>query len=404
MGEAKQLVFFFGRHPALSLGELLFFLQDKGFDYSIEKKTENLALVSFNSEVDETKLVRALGGTAKIARVLFSLEKMLEKEISNALESRGFFEEFSGKFFYSAGALTGPREQEEYAGELRAALKQGFKAQRVKAMFKHPKPAKNRALATMAPSEIKTWRLLDAGFELLVLPHAEKFLFCKTVAATDVRELKEHDALRPEQKPKHAISIRLARIMLNLAGAQKGKTVLDTFCGIGTIMQEALANGASAIGLELDPATAAAAERNLEWFCQRNKIQANWRVLNADSAKISRVLKRGEFDCVATEPFMGELVFRVLPEAIVKKNIASLEQLYSAVFAELSKIMEKGQRIAFILPSIPATNSKKISASESVFQKAGFACINPSGEKIFPFRYEQKGSRIVRRIYVLEKS
>ena len=395
-----KLVLFFGRDQALSLSEALFFLKDNGMAFSLEAKEERFAVFSFGSEVSALALLQSLGGTAKIASVLFELERFDAKALEKRLKERAFFDALPEKFFYYSSVLGNT----ELDAALRDALKQSFKGQKLRAMFKHPKELKVRAQQTMGPSELRRWKLLDSGFELLVLRSGQKLLVCKTVAATDVEALKKRDLQRPAQKPKHEISLRLARILLNLASAGKGKTVLDPFCGTGTIMQEALFNGANAIGLELDAKTAAMAKKNLEWFSQNFNASGVWRVINADSAVLSSLLKKREFDCVVTEPYMGPLINTVLPEQIVKKTVTELEALYSKVFFELSKIMERGQRVVFILPSIPATSGKKIAVSEKVFFEQGFSCINPAGEKLLPYNYQQKTSKILRRIFVLEKT
>ncbi len=396
---AQRLVFFFGRDPKLSLAEALFFFKETGIAFSIVEKAEKLAVFEFEKAIDAKATIKLLGGTTKIATVLFELENL--SPLGKKLEESGFFFSMPNKIFFHAKALT---ENGEDDALMRETLSSCFKEQKIKAMFKHPKPFEERAQETMGPSELKRWKLLDEGFELLLLQSGKTFLVCKTVAATDIDGLKKRDLGRPAQKPKHEISLRLARILLNLAGAIKEKTVLDPFCGTGTILQEALLNGANAIGIELAPETAAMAEKNLEWFSRTHKTTGIWRVLNADSTKLSCVLKKREFDCVATEPFMGPLVNPVLPEQIVKKTVFELEQLYSAVFSELQKLMEKRQRVVFILPGIPATNSKVIFAGESVFLKNGFACVNPEGESIFPYIYKQENSKITRKIYVLEKA
>jgi tRNA G10 N-methylase Trm11 len=116
------------------------------------------------------------------------------------------------------------------------------------------------------------------------------------------------------------------------------------------------------------------------------------------------LLKKGEIDCVATEPFMGPFINTVLPEAVVKKTVVELELLYGNVFAELAKLLEKGQRVVFILPSIPCTSGKKIAVSENVFSKAGFAVVNPVGTEVFPYSYLAIDSKILRIIYVLAKA
>ena len=50
---------------------------------------------------------------------------------------------------------------------------------------------------------------------------------------------------RPVVSADISISSRLAKVLLNIGGVRKGQTVLDPFCGSGTVLSEALLTGAS---------------------------------------------------------------------------------------------------------------------------------------------------------------
>jgi tRNA G10 N-methylase Trm11 len=58
---------------------------------------------------------------------------------------------------------------------------------------------------------------------------------------------------------------RLAKIMLNLSHCKPGKIFLDPFCGVGTILQEALLIQATVVGIDANSWCIAAAQTNLEW-------------------------------------------------------------------------------------------------------------------------------------------
>ena len=62
---------------------------------------------------------------------------------------------------------------------------------------------------------------------------------------------------------------RLARMMVNLSACTAGKTLLDPFCGVGTILQEALLEKAMVVGMDVNPWCVKAATENLEWLVQR---------------------------------------------------------------------------------------------------------------------------------------
>jgi predicted RNA methylase len=71
-----------------------------------------------------------------------------------------------------------------------------------------------------------------------------------------------------EQKPhgfSSALPARVARAMVNL-GAKPGDTVIDPCCGVGTILLEAWAAGARAVGGELNRKLAGLTQANLRHF------------------------------------------------------------------------------------------------------------------------------------------
>ena len=67
---------------------------------------------------------------------------------------------------------------------------------------------------------------------------------------------------------------RLARMMVNLSSCGKGKVLLDPFCGVGTILQEALLEGASVIGTDANAWCVKASEENLDWLARSTVLEA----------------------------------------------------------------------------------------------------------------------------------
>ena len=63
---------------------------------------------------------------------------------------------------------------------------------------------------------------------------------------------------------------KLAKIMINLAQAKENSLILDTFCGSGTILQEALIMGyLNLIGFDSSPKAIKDSQANLEWLADK---------------------------------------------------------------------------------------------------------------------------------------
>lgn len=67
---------------------------------------------------------------------------------------------------------------------------------------------------------------------------------------------------------------RLARAIVNIARVKKGDTIVDPFCGTGTILIEAGLMGAKIIGIEAKKWIAEGCKKNLKFFGLNGKIYA----------------------------------------------------------------------------------------------------------------------------------
>ena len=220
------------------------------------------------------------------------------------------------------------------------------------------------------------------------------------------KEWKKRDEKRPQKDNKEIISIRLARILLNLTGLKKNQTVLDPFCGYGTIIQEALVLGLNAVGVEKNTQKAQAAEKNAKWIQRQNKTLQRARFFNKDTARLSEFLKTTDFDGVTTEPVLGPYLYHRPTPNLAHRIIRDLIPLYETVFEQLARVSAKGTPVAIIFPVFKfPTQTMRI--PETVFSKH-FAPKNPlrgfaTLETKHPFFYQNPKNKIGREIWVLEK-
>lgn len=103
----------------------------------------------------------------------------------------------------------------------------------------------------------------------------------------------------PRKKPFYhpsSLQPKLARCMVNLSRASKGRLVLDPFCGTGTILIEAGLMGIEAMGIDLQRRMVQGAEKNIAYYDVEGI-----HLIRADS--LSPPVK--EIDFVATDPPYG---------------------------------------------------------------------------------------------------
>ena len=88
------------------------------------------------------------------------------------------------------------------------------------------------------------------------------------------KDYKNRDENRPKFDEKKVVSIRLAKILINLSQARY--EVLDPFCGCGTILQEGLLKKLDVIGIDKDISDVRA---NLNWLREKFHTKNNFKVI-----------------------------------------------------------------------------------------------------------------------------
>ncbi len=392
----KKYVFVLGRDPALSLAEIYCYLNARKIEFKLTEKEENTILIESN-ELNPKKLMHDLGGTIKIVSVLFQEKKF--REIKEKIKEKELLEWMNEKFNFSLN-FYGKEFQEK--NEAENFFKSRFKKLKKKAFYRKPKKHKIKGFNS-SPSQVHSWNLIEEESDFVFFKSKELF-FGKTIECFNPKKLRERDIKRPEQKNLHSISLRLARILINLSEIKENQILLDPFCGIGTVLQEGLYNGLNVIGIELDDKTAGMARKNLTWFQKKYKTKNNWLIIQGDSSFVKETLKGKKFDGIATEPFLGPFLKKKPKEKEAKKIIEELGKLYFAFFKKLALIVKK-QKIAIVLPEIESSNGKKFPLTEKVFSQH-FNSVNPIKKiegKAFPYNYMEKQSIITRKIYLLER-
>lgn len=194
--------------------------------------------------------------------------------------------------------------------------------------------------------------------------------FGDTIAvSTEKVSASDFSARDPNERPFfHPLSLspKLARLFLNLAAIPKGGTVLDPFCGSGSILIEARDMGLNAIGRDLDKKMLYGAKKNLTHY------------------GLSAILEEGDateipdanLDAIVSDP----------PYARASKMFnRGLLDLYSKFIASAYNALKSGGRLVMALPH----------DARIAYASVGFKAV---GEYDL---YVHKS--LTRRIYVLEK-
>jgi tRNA (guanine10-N2)-dimethyltransferase len=123
------------------------------------------------------------------------------------------------------------------------------------------------------------------GHEFLIVGDGQKTYLAKTVSVQDIDSYSKRDYGRPGRDTKTGmLPPKLAQIMLNLAGAGPGTTVLDPFCGTGVVLMEAALMGCRVEGSDINQRMVDCTRENLSWLSKEYNLRTEVRRLGVADA------------------------------------------------------------------------------------------------------------------------
>src|SRR3989344_5689034 len=227
----KDYVFILGRDFELSLLEIVSYLKARGVNFLLKEKNKQFAVFSL-PVLDFAKMGNSLGGTIKIGEVITNFDNL--------------YMGTENKVVYSLNIFT---QDEAFISDVEYSLKAYFKKEKIKAISR-----KNL--------ERKPSRSASMDIELILFSNQT----AKVINVFNPKEYKQRDETRPHFDAAKVTSLRLAKILINLAQLKPSQTLLDPFCGTGSILQEGVLQGIYSIGVDFDKRTLDQAEKNLEWL------------------------------------------------------------------------------------------------------------------------------------------
>ena len=150
----------------------------------------------------------------------------------------------------------------------------------------------------------------------------------------------------PIKKPAfHPTSLKpkLARLLINLSRAKKNDTLLDPFCGTGSILIEAAILGIKPIGVDIDVKMVKGSETNLKFY----KLKA--KLLRGNALELEKVFKKSSIDAIVTDPPYGRSTF---------VGAKSLKSLYKGFFSSAHSVLKPKRYLSLLYPHY--INAKKM--------------------------------------------
>lgn len=381
-----KYAFVLGRVYTLSVAELLSVLEKPdvslglaGSPVKILEASPEVMLVETAAPLQTEKLQKKLGGVIKILQVVDSVKKREQDSLNFALKhyfkpsllKKNFFKDYKGKvqfgisvYLLDMDLLKRPIQNSRDNHATQSFNSVFSEPKRLGMMIKNTITDMGESIRLVLPEfnslalasvAVTKNLLLQKGAEICLLAGKQTVHVAKTVSVQDFEDYGRRDYQRPARDEKQGmIPPKVAQVMLNLAGAKNGETVLDPFCGIGTIIQEGLLLGYRMIGSDINKVAIKGSEQNLEWFRNRYKIApGKYGVEVSDATKVSDLIEKSksQITAIVTEGTLGPLYSQYPKPDEIAKNFKDLEKLYKSSFKEFAKFLPKQAKIVMCLPA-----------------------------------------------------
>jgi tRNA G10 N-methylase Trm11 len=395
LANQETFVFIPGKNWRLSLAEVISFLETGNHKFEVSELTKAFFTVGIDKGLSAS-VIADLGGIIKIGRIATNVatkiveEAFLQKNkeaqgrVKMSLSSSRIVDEMletsSGKSVFGVSVYSG-----EWSFQPVSKIAQRFLGSSLKhELAVHGKKSgfmgfpKKRRQPQLSHVEVLKKGLVERKAEVLFCIGKKQTVVSTTIAVHNPFEFQKRDIGRPVQRKIFAIPPRLARIMINLASCTSEKSLLDPFCGVGTILQEALLTKAKVIGIDLNPWCVKAARENLDWLKKEYALdEAEYTVLQGDSRRLTNRIQQ-EVDCIATEPDLGPALRHIPTTPYATRIIDKLKPLYYDFLEEAHKTLKKEGRLVLVTPYIKTRSGKPVTMRiEEKALSVGFKRVYP---------------------------
>ncbi len=385
-----QLIFIPGKNPNLSLAELASWLDSRGSGFRLKEAVDGFIL----AEADKIPQADDLGGMIKVCRHLGSFEK------SQLNEPEKMFSGLDGLSGRKFGLSIYPDSKDNNA--LSSSLALSIKEMKGGKFMQVPK-----GRSALTHVEVIKQRL----DEIVVCIGSGKTHAARTLSVHNPFEFQKRDVQRPAQRPMYSIPPRLAKTMINLSRTGESRALLDPFCGIGGILQEAAVMGLYINGIDIDGKCIPQAIQNMKWISKEYRLSIpnlEKKIRQGDATKLSRLFRPGSIDLIVTEPNLGPALKLQPDRNRAERILRGLKPLYDKSLKEFSLVLKPKGRVCMVFPRFEFGKHFSHLEAEKLAGKSGMEPVNVlkshSLPGTFPYVDKEERHRTIREIWVFSKA
>lgn len=339
-------LFVFGRTPALSAAELAAVLA------RTRKRPPPVILgrgflVTPEPLGDAAELIARLGGIVKIGRVVHRGQPLSGVPLAERIAETLAAGPSTRRRVFGVSFLSGQHRQR--IRRLLLAIKEQLNRRGIRARYVQ---SEQDVLSSVV---VERERLITEGAELLIGETDTEQVIAVTEAVQPFAALSARDYGRPRRDELAGLlPPKLAIAMLNLSRLEPTATLLDPFCGSGTVLQEAeLLGFRTLIGTDASAEAVGATRENLRWLLDHAPIDRTTVSLKlhvATIAALPALLGEDSVDGIVTEPFLGPPLRRTSHPGIITKAVQATSLLYRTLFATAGRLLRPGGVLVTIVP------------------------------------------------------
>jgi tRNA G10 N-methylase Trm11 len=398
-------VFILGKNEKLSIAEILSYLNSRNIEFRIKNTLNEAIILQTKSDIDPQKTMLDLGGVIKICKLIArtDFDEILNGRLKIKLNELS--PEIKNNTIRFGVSVYANRKNSKIAWNyITNEIKKLSKELNLKTI--HITPSKRFDLPVIKHFEVLKKLLNKGGIEIVANIDNNFVYISKTLSVHDPYGFRKRDIGRPRQRTIYSISPRLAKILINLSSTKPRCIILDPFCGIGTILQEALLMDMNIKGVDKNPDCIESSFRNLEWIKKQYhlNIDLEGKLIVGDSCKLSTYIEKNSIDAVVTEPYLGPPLKRKPTKAEAQKILQDIRPLYMKSLKEINKVLKLGRRVSIVFPNFETQSGIEMGLDiENLSRESGFVVKNifQNSKSIIDADPEHKTRR---EICVLEKS
>jgi SAM-dependent methyltransferase len=395
-----------GRQPALGLAEL-----ERLYGPEHIMPINKAALLDIDSADINFK---RMGGTVKVAKLLAIIDstgwpRLLDYLLKNIPNHLRFVP--AGKFTLGI-SLYGldvplPRLNKDVL-KLKKAIKETGRPVRV---------IPNKSLHLNSAQVLHNQLTSRGAWELVLIRSGSRTILAQTMFVQDIDAYAARDQARPKRDAKVGmLPPKLAQIVVNLAAGQleaklpqsENKalgltrlTVLDPFCGSGVILQEALLNGYSVIGSDIETRMVDYARHNLLWLVKHQPQIQGRVVLEAGDATEHQW---PPFSIVASEAYLGRPLNSLPPTEKLKPIINDVNTILKKFLKNLAPQMKRARQICLAVPAWRKADGSFIHLPLiDQITDMGYNYLDLKHVPREDLIYSREGQTVARQLLILEK-